>query len=490
MDYFDGNTVTALWEYAQHFSMSDNSYGTGFGPSTPGAFETVSGNTTGIVDDPAPRSPARPTSTTTPRSPTATRSWTRRLLAGRRDASASFATSGATSKNVGDLLNAAGVTWGWFQGGFTPTAAGAHGRPRRPAGLRLRAQQHRARVAAGLRRPPQPVRVLHVDGQPAAPAADLGGEIGTTDQANHQYDLTDFNTAVDNNNLPAVSFVKAGHYQDGHAGYSDPIDEQTFLVDEINRIEDSPDVGEHGDHHRLRRLRRLVRPPDAADRHADSNTAEDFLNGAGHCGTSNAGPQVVSGPDRCGFGPRLPLLVISPYAKRNFVDGTLTDQTSVLKFIEDNWTLGRIGGNSLDTQAGTLVNMFDFDPNDTPSPKLQLDDVTGLVVHGSTPPSGGSGGGKPHAGNPPAKPHVSCKTRRTSAHRAVVSCKAAHSAQHTALRFRIVRSGHVLATARTLVSHKGRPRRRCARVARCERVATRCASRWLTPRVSARCTAA
>ena len=34
MGYYDGNTVTALWNYAQHYAMSDNSYGTNFGPST------------------------------------------------------------------------------------------------------------------------------------------------------------------------------------------------------------------------------------------------------------------------------------------------------------------------------------------------------------------------------------------------------------------------------------------------------------------------
>src|SRR5271166_6292553 len=45
MNYFDGNTVTALWNYAQHFSMSDNSYGTVTGPSTPGALNLISGQT-------------------------------------------------------------------------------------------------------------------------------------------------------------------------------------------------------------------------------------------------------------------------------------------------------------------------------------------------------------------------------------------------------------------------------------------------------------
>ena len=39
MGYYDGNTVTALWNYAQNFAMSDNSFGTTFGPSTPGASE-------------------------------------------------------------------------------------------------------------------------------------------------------------------------------------------------------------------------------------------------------------------------------------------------------------------------------------------------------------------------------------------------------------------------------------------------------------------
>ena len=44
MDYFDGNTVTALWNYAQNYAMSDNNYDTNFGPSTPGALNVISGN--------------------------------------------------------------------------------------------------------------------------------------------------------------------------------------------------------------------------------------------------------------------------------------------------------------------------------------------------------------------------------------------------------------------------------------------------------------
>src|SRR5207237_10496286 len=64
--------------------------------------------------------------------------------------------------------------------------------------------------------------------------------IGRTDQSNHQYDLTDFWAAVDAGNLPAVSFLKAPAYQDGHAGYSDPLDEQEFIVTTINNLHRTP----------------------------------------------------------------------------------------------------------------------------------------------------------------------------------------------------------------------------------------------------------
>src|SRR6202007_776171 len=49
MGYFDGNTVTALWNYAQHYAMSDNSFGTQFGPSSPGAINLISGQTNGFA---------------------------------------------------------------------------------------------------------------------------------------------------------------------------------------------------------------------------------------------------------------------------------------------------------------------------------------------------------------------------------------------------------------------------------------------------------
>jgi phospholipase C len=104
-----------------------------------------------------------------------------------------------------------------------------------------------------------------------------------------------------------------------------------------------------------------------------SSTTSDALNGAGVCNSgaqqTGAAPTTpllgVAGvpvQGRCGYGTRQPLMVISPFAKKNFVDHTLTDQSSVLKFVEDNWLAGqRIqAGGSFDTIAGSIQNMFSF----------------------------------------------------------------------------------------------------------------------------------
>jgi len=104
-----------------------------------------------------------------------------------------------------------------------------------------------------------------------------------------------------------------------------------------------------------------------------SMTAADALTGPGSCTGATTAPITYQG--RCGYGPRLPLLVISPYARPDFVDHTQTDQTSILRFIEDNWATGQIGDDSLDARAGSLSGMFDFTA--PPQPPLVLDPHTG-----------------------------------------------------------------------------------------------------------------
>src|SRR5262249_53612469 len=123
-----------------------------------------------------------------------------------------------------------------------------------------------------------------------------------------------------------------------------------------------------------------------------SAATSDALTGAGKCGDVPA--NSTGYPDRCGYGPRQPLLVISPYSKVNFVDNTLTDQPSVLKFIEDNWQLGRIGDQSYDAKAGSIAGMFDFNPDHARAPKVFLDPETGVVVK-KAPPGNPSGNPTP-----------------------------------------------------------------------------------------------
>lgn len=352
MGYYDGNTVTGLWNYAQHYAMSDNSYGTTFGPSTPGALNLVSGQTHGfaltspavtangsIVGDPQPAGDVC-------------------------DSRDSTTATDSNNKNIGDLLNAKNVTWGWFQGGFANCAskhsdvAGVSSTDYIPHHEPF---QYYASTANPTHAPPSSV-----------------AEIGRAGVANHQYDLTDFWSAVDAKSMPSVSFLKGAAYQDGHAGYSTPLDEQQFVVSTINRLQKTPDW----------KSTAVIIAYDDSDGWYDhqmgpivnqsNDPVVDALAGGTSCGT---GASLGGFPDRCGYGPRLPLLVISPYAKSNFVDHTVTDQSSILKFIEDNWKTGRVGNGSFDVKAGSLGNLFSFTGDEhgreNSRSKLFLDPLTG-----------------------------------------------------------------------------------------------------------------
>ncbi len=376
MDYFDGNTVTGLWNLAQHFALNDNSYDTQFGPSTPGALNLISGETHGA--EPATLSGAVENGT----------------VMGDNDPAYDDCGNGGlamTGRNVGDLLNEKEITWGWFQGGFAPTGH---------EGTKAFCESSHPNIAN------TQVRDYSAHHNPFEYYASTANKhhllpeseamIGHSepnqpeDGANHQYDISDFDEAVEHENLPAVSFLKAPEYADGHPGYSDPLDEQAYLAEKLDELESSSewestaviiaydDSDGWYDH---------VSPPIVTP----SKSASDFLTKAGECGHVT---NEAAAMDHCGYGPRLPLTVISPYAKENYVDGTLTDQTSILKFIEENWKLGRISGTSMDNKAGTLENMFDFEAGAGKRPKVFLEPSTGEITKiegGEAPASGGSG---------------------------------------------------------------------------------------------------
>jgi phospholipase C len=453
MDYYDGNTVTGLWNLAQNFSLSDDSFDTQYGPSTVGAINLISGETHGaesanvagavenetVIGDPEPA----------------------------YDGCGKPGGVAMKGKNVGTIMSERGITWGWFQGGFAPTemkegkpVCGATHKNVGNATVVDYSPHHNPfeyyrSTANPLHRAPESEAMVGHN-EPSQPE---GG-------ANHEYDMSAFDEAVKHENLPSVSYLKAPEYQDGHPGYSDPLDEQAFIAEKLDELEHSGQWESTA----------VVIAYDDSDGWYDhvmspivtpSKSASDFLDGAGACGnvTNEQAPA-----DRCGYGPRLPLMVISPYAKRNYVDNTQTDQSSILRFIEENWQLGRIGEhestpntNSADYRAGSLNNMFDFAPGAAKAPKVFLDPSTGEVIgteggsegeeerghgHPGEGPHGGEGGwGEGGSGGGKGHEHVHCKVHGHG-HQVDLSCKVTGGGGRGAVRFRIERGNKVLGTSR------------------------------------------
>ena len=447
MNYYDGNTVTALWNYAQRYAMSDNSFSTTFGPSSPGAINLVSGDTGGVdmthtANSPSVATAAKPNADLTPDGQGGY-SLTSDAQPYWDDCSTRDAVA-MSGKNIGDQLNAAHLSWGWFQGGFRPTttfpaAAAATGHtgqatasflPDEFKGQFFKSVPNASdqgicnavtAVGAGLTSPltagtgqygwkddyiahHEPFQYYASTANPhhlTVPAS-AGGQdtlaglrtIGTDtqhytggqpqfDTPNHQYDVSDFDqlvAAVGHHQLPptalpAVSFLKAAGYQDGHAGYSDPLDEQQFIVREINALQRTPDWNSTA----------VIIAYDDSDGWYDhvysgvtnpSNSVADALTGTGMCGS---GTPLAGQQGRCGYGPRQPFVVISPWARHNAVDSTLTDLSSVTRFVEDNWLRGQQISGSAATVAGSLDHLFswrhpDFQP-------LILNPVTGEPGH-------------------------------------------------------------------------------------------------------------
>lgn len=398
MDYFDGNTVTALWNYAQNFAMSDNSYGTGYGQSDVGAVNVTGANTYGAIcgdtshvyaPPPAvlPACPQGVPGTATPGRPQPPGPGT---MIGDTDpyydgCSNNSTGTGATiamgGRNIGDLLDAAHVTWGWFQGGFTPTGTTAAGLPV----CGEQGQMLNGTVEQAYSAHHEPFQYYRQTANPLhLPPASVR-QIGRQDQANHQYGLSSFWAAADHGNLPAVSYLKASRPGDGHPGNSDPLDEQRFLVTTINRLEALPT---------WRSTAIIIAYDDSGGWYDHqfgpavygSNATVDALTGAGSCNAPGSAVPVsdtgVAEQARCGLGPRLPFLVISPYARSNYVDHTVTDQSSIVRFIEDNWGLPRLGNAAADATpaVGSIEQMFNF--HQRPARPLFLDPLTGEPVGG------------------------------------------------------------------------------------------------------------
>jgi phospholipase C len=440
MDYYDGNTVTALWNYAQHYAMSDNSYGTTFGGTTLGHLNIAAGST-GAVDMAhtfgklSISTPSAPNGVLTPDgqggyslTKNADPYW---------DDCATGASVAMSGTNIGDELNAAGISWGYFKGGFRPTTTFAQATggtqptsdfithefanstfyqsvPHATNGGLCNAD-HAIGAALGetgqfgynndYSDHQEPFQYYASTANPHHLTVPTGAngldtlagleEIGHDTQSyvngqpqfntpNHQYDVSDFDQLVaaighgelPPSALPAVSFLKAATYETGHAADSDPADEQQFVTREIDALERTPDWPHTA-------VILMYDDSDGWYDHAFSGVTnpslspgDDLTNtsttppSSGQCGPDpQTAPPLANEQGRCGFGPRMPLLVISPFARHNYVDHNLSDQASVTNLIEYNWRLPGIAGSADQILAATdrasgipfdLAGLFDF----------------------------------------------------------------------------------------------------------------------------------
>ena len=388
--------MTALWNYAQHFALSDNFFATMSGQSTRGALNLVAGDVFGAVCRPVNPSPPGativfvddsgsvpecdgPVNSTTIAAPS---NGTLGTLVDDADpfwdvCSEEQNTVALTGQNIGDLLTEAAIPWGWFQGGFTLSADGtctsSHPRVAYDLAIGIDPATDPDRLIDYVPHH-NPFQYFPSTANPRHLPPISVATVGHTDQANHLYDLSWFWQAAEAGNLPAVSFLKPPAYQNGHPGESDPLDEQVFIVETLNRLQRLPEW----------RQMAVMIAWDDSDGWYDhvmppiintSATPLDF-----QCGAESSGPGA-----RCGYGPRLPFLVISPFAKENYASGVLADQTSILRFIEDHWLDGeRISDIGFDNFAGPLDDLFDF-----AEPKLQrlfLDPMSGRPMSGPPPP--------------------------------------------------------------------------------------------------------
>ena len=194
--------------------------------------------------------------------------------------------------------------------------------------------------------------------------------------ASHQYDVSDFFETLKDGNMPSVSYLKPTTAQSGHPGESDPLDEQKFIVNTVNKIEKSkywPSTA-------------IVLTYDDSDGWYD-HVAPTLTNGSDNSSIDttmceNTPVTVGTTSGRCGSSQRLPMIVISPWTQINDVSNDLTDTTSVVKFIENNWLRGERIPGSFDATSGSLDapgGLLDFNvkPHVTP---LILNPTTGAVV--------------------------------------------------------------------------------------------------------------
>jgi phospholipase C len=224
-----------------------------------------------------------------------------------------------TTPTIGDRLSEQNVSWAWYSGGWNDAVAG------------------------------HPDPLFQFNHQPFAYFANYAD--GTPGRAAHLKDEQDFVNALSTNSLPAVSFIKPLGSNNEHPGYSSELQSQQHVAGLVNDVKNSPYW-------------------------ADSAIIITYDENGGFW--DHVAPPAG---DRWGPGTRVPAIIISPFAKKGFVDHTQYDTTSILKTIELRWDLAALGPR--DAAAAPLTNAFDVQatpPAGMPRTGAGMDWAGGLLV--------------------------------------------------------------------------------------------------------------
>ncbi len=201
-----------------------------------------------------------------------------------------------TQPTLGDRLSEKGISWAWYSGGWNDAVAG------------------------------KAEKLFQFHHQPYAYFKNYGD--GTDARQQHLKDETDFYAALSNGSLPAVSFVKPVGEDNEHPGYATVDAGEKWAVNLINQVQKTADWEDTA----------IILTYD------ENGGFWDHV-------TPPAG-------DKWGPGTRVPLLVISPYAKKGFVDHTQMDTTSILSLIEYQYGLKPLSDR--DAKASNMLSAFDF----------------------------------------------------------------------------------------------------------------------------------
>jgi phospholipase C len=210
------------------------------------------------------------------------------------------------TRSIGEALNEKGISWAYYGGAYNAAIAFQHD-PTNPSPL---VQIGRAYC-----------NICNFESYTNAIMGD------SAQRAAHIKDATDFFNAIDDETLPAVSFVKPDGLLDGHPASSKLDLLEGMIKKTVDHLKARPEL------------------------FAETALIITFDEGGGYYDSGYIQPL-----DFFGDGPRIPLIVVSPFSRGGHISHTYTDHVSILKFIERNWKLKPLTHRSRDNFPNPIVD--------------------------------------------------------------------------------------------------------------------------------------